>query len=343
VLEDTLLSAKKNNFVAAVAGEGPVGVATLDVSTGEFETWESEADSLRDELGRLEPAEVLAPDGRGGVPPEGPWSVTRRDAWRFEEAFAEETLCREFDVESTEGFGFEPGRDGHMLRAAGALLAYLDEVRPSGLEHLQVPEERFRALFAHLAQDPRGPAPHVRRRFRVFHDLVDRGPLLLRDIRGAKPIQRVAGLPFVAFDQIQNVALYRRGCLEEYCWDPEYRIGWEHTDFFLGHREETGWSFGVCPEVMFRHHPGGDAEYVSMRRSRERIRASKRYFLEKWGYDQVLNGRTNWLETHDGVIPPDVLLSELAKHALLRLPARAQGPLMDLRDRIRWLRGDPPF
>ncbi len=158
VLEDTLLAAKENNFVAAVAGEDPVGIATLDVSTGEFGTWESGADSLRDELGRLEPAEVLAPDDApddlpdegDGVPPDGPWSVTRRDAWRFEEAFAEETLCREFDVESTEGFGFEPGRDEHMVRAAGALVAYLDEVRPAGLEHLQVPEVHRRGRFMHL-------------------------------------------------------------------------------------------------------------------------------------------------------------------------------------------------
>jgi len=149
VLEDTLLSDKKNNFVAAVAGEDPVGIATLDVSTGEFAAWESGADSLRDELGRLEPAEVLASDARDEVP-DGPWSVTRREGWRFEEAFAEETLSREFDVQSTEGFGFEPGRDGHMVRAAGALVAYLDEVRPAGLEHLQVPEVHRRGRFMHL-------------------------------------------------------------------------------------------------------------------------------------------------------------------------------------------------
>ncbi len=149
VLEDTLLSAKKNNFVAAVAGDDPVGIATLDVSTGEFETWESAADSLRDELGRLEPAEVLVPDEREEIP-DGPWSVTGREAWRFEEAFAEETLCREFDVQSTEGFGFEPDRDAHMLRAAGGLVAYLDEVRPAGLEHLQVPEVHRRGRYMHL-------------------------------------------------------------------------------------------------------------------------------------------------------------------------------------------------
>ena len=175
------------------------------------------------------------------------------------------------------------------------------------------------------------------------YDLFDRGPLLCKDIRGGKRVESVGGHPFVPFDQIQNVALYRRACLDDYCWDPAYRIGWEHTDFFLGHRDRTEWQFGVCPTVMFRHHPGGDEAYVASRRSHERVRASKRYFLDKWGYEQVLYGQTNWLETHDGLVDPSVLVAELAKHALLRLPPRVQVPLMDLRDGIRKLRGDPPF
>jgi hypothetical protein len=175
------------------------------------------------------------------------------------------------------------------------------------------------------------------------YDLFDSGPLLMKDIRGGKAVESVAGHPFVPFDQIQNVALYRRECLRDYCWDPEYRIGWEHTDFFLGHRELTDWRFGVCPTVMFRHYPGGDEEYVATRRSHERVRDSKRYFLDKWGYEQVLNGQTNWLETNDGVADPSALLAELAKQALLQLPRRLQVHLMDLRDRTRELRGEPPF
>jgi glycosyltransferase involved in cell wall biosynthesis len=175
------------------------------------------------------------------------------------------------------------------------------------------------------------------------YDLFDRGPLLVKDIRGGKQVESVDGHPFVSFDQIQNVALYRRACLADYCWDSEYRIGWEHTDFFLGHRDRTDWRFGVCPTVMFRHYPGGDEAYVATRRSHERVRQSKRYFLDKWGYEQVLNGQTNWLETHDGVVDPSALLAELAKHALLGLPPRTQVHLMNLRDRIRKRRGDPPF
>ncbi|PSP86459.1 hypothetical protein BRC87_13860 [Halobacteriales archaeon QS_4_66_20] len=175
------------------------------------------------------------------------------------------------------------------------------------------------------------------------YDLHERGPLLLKDIREDKPIRSVDGHPLVQFDQIQNVTMYRRECLEDYCWDPEYVIGWEHTDFFLGHKKKTNWEFGVCPEVMFRHYPGGNTDYISKRRSHHRIRQTKKYFLDKWGYEQVLNGQTNWLESHDGLPPTEAPASELGKQGLLALPTGLQVHLMNLRDSVRKLRGEPPF
>lgn len=138
VLEDTLLAAKRNNYVVALAGEGPFGLAIVDLSTGEFELREvaSEAD-LRDELGRIEPAEVVVPEER--EPPPGPWHVTARPAWRFDVEPGEERLAAWFDVKSTAGFGLDRGRDAVLLAASGALLGYLDEVRPAGLDHLRPP------------------------------------------------------------------------------------------------------------------------------------------------------------------------------------------------------------
>jgi len=175
------------------------------------------------------------------------------------------------------------------------------------------------------------------------HDLFEQGPILIKDIRSPKRVQEVAGLPLVEFDQIQNVTMYRRDCLEDYCWDPEYKIGWEHTDFFVGHGRQTDWSFGVSPEVMFRHYPGGDESYRSKRRSWARIHKSKQYFLDKWGFEQVMNGETRWLGTQHRTPGISDELIEIVKKGLLQLPPSAQAELMNLRDCIRMLRGKPPF
>jgi hypothetical protein len=175
------------------------------------------------------------------------------------------------------------------------------------------------------------------------YDLFDRGSLLVKDIREPKQVQEVAELPLVEFDQIQNVALYRRDCLEDYCWDSSYTIGWEHTDFFLGHKKQTEWSFGVCPEVMFRHYPGGDTGYKSKRQSKERIRKTKKYFLKKWGYEQVLMGQVNWLQTNSGLPTKQRLVEQLIKHVIFSLPSSLKISSMKLRDTLRYLRGKPPI
>ena len=138
VLEDTLLAAERNNYVVAIAGQAPFGLAVVDLSTGEFELREvAGAADLRDELGRLEPAEVIVPEG--SEPPAGAWHVTPRPAWRFEVEPGEERLAAWFDVKSSAGFGLDRGRDALLLAASGALLGYLEEVRPAGLDHLRPP------------------------------------------------------------------------------------------------------------------------------------------------------------------------------------------------------------
>src|SRR5512136_1079866 len=76
VLDTTLLEAKENNFIAAVCSSADsqqksseidhvIGLAILDVSTGEFHLGEFSGNDcgqkLRDELQRFEPKEILVP------------------------------------------------------------------------------------------------------------------------------------------------------------------------------------------------------------------------------------------------------------------------------------------
>lgn len=59
--EDTLLEAKSNNYLAAIANiRGVYGLSWMDLSTGEFCTQEIAQDSLSTELERLSPKEILA-------------------------------------------------------------------------------------------------------------------------------------------------------------------------------------------------------------------------------------------------------------------------------------------
>jgi DNA mismatch repair protein MutS len=149
VIEDALLAADRNNYVVAVAAGEPAGVAAVDLSTGEFELWACEPAELADELDRLEPAELVVPEEH---PDElrGEWTITTRPAWRFDPGLAVERLRDRFKVRGLEGFGLQPESDQSMLAAAGALVAFLEEVRPNGLSHLRPPRVERRGRFMHL-------------------------------------------------------------------------------------------------------------------------------------------------------------------------------------------------
>lgn len=174
------------------------------------------------------------------------------------------------------------------------------------------------------------------------HDLFEEDSLLVKDIRGPKPVQKVEGHPLVEFDQIQNVTMYRRECVEDYTWDPEYRIGWEHTDFFVAQKHQTDWNFGVAPHVMFRHYPGGGETYMNDRLDKNRIQHSKQYFLDKWDYDQVLIGQVNWLQTTSRMPSKVQLTEQLLKHGIMALPTELQIAVMNFRDAWRRIQGKPP-
>jgi DNA mismatch repair protein MutS len=159
ILQENLLQAKRNNHLVALsplAGEHSdtlpdsgerFGVASLDLSTGEVEARTGHREELAGELGRLEPSELLLPrsfgeelrtGGRDGdLLPSGV-PLTLRDDWLFDDELAREEMERVYRVHSLDGFGFQSG-DEALVRATGALLAYVKEIRPGGVEHLRPP------------------------------------------------------------------------------------------------------------------------------------------------------------------------------------------------------------
>lgn len=138
-LADELLQGGRNNFICAIHGTAEhVGVAAADISTGELRLITSTREDLEPLLARLSPREILltgeAPEVRAPAlaGTEGAL-ITERDAWEFDEAIARDDLARQFAVLSLEGLGLG-AEDGVAIGAAGALLRYLRELQPGGIE-----------------------------------------------------------------------------------------------------------------------------------------------------------------------------------------------------------------
>jgi DNA mismatch repair protein MutS len=148
VTDPAMLDASRNTYIVAVLLEGTrAGLAVADVSTGEFavtevlaERVEQAQDLLRRELLRLSPAEVVYPQGLNATPdplseclPEGVYrSPTDAVIWRLNTA--EAALREHFRVETLEAFGCA-GKP-FAIRAAGALLLYLQETQKGNLAHI---------------------------------------------------------------------------------------------------------------------------------------------------------------------------------------------------------------
>jgi DNA mismatch repair protein MutS len=172
VVEPALLQDKTNNYLAAVVfgqrseqanAETTVGVAYADITTGEFAATQLSDTTGRssrtvEELARLNPAELLYPavepreglrgnrssgagGGSAGTAPDrvgdprlSGFTITPYSAWHFEEETSRQALLDHFGTASLDGFGLTD--KPYAIRAAGALLQYLQETQKDGLGQL---------------------------------------------------------------------------------------------------------------------------------------------------------------------------------------------------------------
>lgn len=163
--DERMLTAERNNFLAAVVQRGPVsGLALVDLTTGDFLTTEVESGpALLGELERLRPAEIVHPleatslrdllVGRSAplTPPDGErvakpgeefqlstsnfgWVLTPYDDWTFAPETATFTVRDHFQVASLDGFGLK--NHPAALGAAGAVLHYLIHHLRRDVQHL---------------------------------------------------------------------------------------------------------------------------------------------------------------------------------------------------------------
>ena len=167
--DGALLDARENNFLASVAKHAsgsPIGLAFVDLSTGEFQATEFSGadadDALRDQLQLLHPRETLLPRPQQlfeGAPLEGVGGVeSHLEDWIFQREYAQRILREQFDVAELTGFGFDDRPQA--LSAAGAIVHYLRENAARGddaangdaLRHLD--RVRYYELRNSLVLDP---------------------------------------------------------------------------------------------------------------------------------------------------------------------------------------------
>jgi DNA mismatch repair protein MutS len=142
--EGNLLRSHENNFLAAVARQKDwVGLAWVDVSTGEFRATELAAGDVASAIESLGAREVLVADGGEALP----GLKTTLDGWVFGFDYAERTLKEHFRLHSLDGCGL--GQRPLATRAAGAILHYLRDTQRSALDHLEAPTyfERSEAML----------------------------------------------------------------------------------------------------------------------------------------------------------------------------------------------------
>jgi len=135
--DESLLSEARDNLVAAVNIVGDrIGLAWLDLAGGRFRLVElPDLASLRGELERLRPAEVIVDEENAGNPRmRDGIRVTGRPPWHFEVDSATRLLTRQFGTSSLSGFGCDAVPVG--VAAAGALLQYVTDTQKTALPHL---------------------------------------------------------------------------------------------------------------------------------------------------------------------------------------------------------------
>ena len=148
-LNDDILHSKSNNFLAAIHFGSPLmGIAFLDISTGEFLTAEGKEDQIDKLLQNFEPKEILISKAHKSAFKEqfgARFHCFYLEDWIFQDDYALETLAGHFKTRSLKGFGID--RLSYGIIASGAVLHYLMETRHSQLRHInriqRIADERY--------------------------------------------------------------------------------------------------------------------------------------------------------------------------------------------------------
>ena len=151
-ISDSMLDGQRNNFLVSICKqEEAVGLAAVDLSTGDFSLCELPAGQHLDELVALGPAELLLAEGS-----DEEWlrdlqlalprvTVSKAENWHYEFQSAYQTLVEQLKVKSLKGFDCDDLEVA--IRAAGAALVYLRENQRGSIDHINRVTHRRRSDY----------------------------------------------------------------------------------------------------------------------------------------------------------------------------------------------------
>ncbi len=137
------LDETKNNYLMSIVyAIDKYGIATADVTTGDFFVTEVDSErKLLDELNKFTPSEIICNEAfymsgvnitdikeRLGI------VISALDSWYFGDDLAKETLLSHFKIHTLEGLGLQDYDSGVL--ASGALLKYLYETQKNSLANI---------------------------------------------------------------------------------------------------------------------------------------------------------------------------------------------------------------
>ncbi len=192
------LQAKENNFLGAIhVTKKSVGLAFLDISTGEFlcaETSVAEADKL---ISNLQPKELLRMRGTREFCEQNithKCSIYELDDWVYTTEAAEERLQKQFSTLTLKGFGVDDLPAG--IIAAGSILYYLDLTSHTQISHITTLSRIDNRLYMHLDR-------FTVRNLEIFNSMCQDGKSLVDVIdrtvcpMGARKLRRWIMLPLL--------------------------------------------------------------------------------------------------------------------------------------------------
>lgn len=146
---DNIVQQKSNNYLASIfTDKDKIGIAFLDISTGEFLVAQGSTAYIDKLLQGFKPTEIILPkkQSKDFIEQFGAQYYTYfLDEWPYTGDYASEALLKHFEVASMKGFGVDRMTAG--IVAAGVALHYLNETEHRNLQHIstlsRIEEDRF--------------------------------------------------------------------------------------------------------------------------------------------------------------------------------------------------------
>jgi DNA mismatch repair protein MutS len=141
ITEDVLLNERVSNILLSLyKTKKHLGIATVELSSGQVSLSEIESDSsLEDLIEQYQPAEILVSETfEQDITRDKKITLTKRPDWHFNQTTAESIINEQYKVKDLNGFGCQ--NMGACISALGSLIQYLNDTQKINLPHLQVPK-----------------------------------------------------------------------------------------------------------------------------------------------------------------------------------------------------------